>query len=98
MRFTHQITVNATLTLTEQEIGALDALVGYGIEAFLKHFYTALGRSYLQPYEKGMRSLFETVAATCPTALSDVRKARQALFDQEEARRRKLLPAPDGDA
>jgi hypothetical protein len=86
--------VTATLTLTEQELGALDALAGYGVEGFLTAFYTTMGRSYLQPYEKGLRSLFETITATCPVALSDVRKARQALYEQEEARRRKLLPQP----
>ena len=93
-RFTHQVTVKATLDLDEQQLGALDALAGYGTDAFLETFYVKMGRAYLQPYEKGLRSLFDTIKATCPKALQDVRKAREALFEQEQARQRKRLTPP----
>lgn len=51
------------IELTPLEAGALDALVGYGIEPFLKVFYEHMGESLLKPYEGGMRSLFETIKA-----------------------------------
>ncbi len=51
--------LQVTISLTEQEAGALDALFGYDIEAFLRTFYAKMGRSYLQPYEQGFRSLHE---------------------------------------
>jgi len=42
-----------TLELTESEMLALDAIVSYGADEFLKH--------YLQPQEDGVRSLFNKV-------------------------------------
>lgn len=61
-----KVTGEVTLVLTEEEAGALDALVGYGFEPFRDAFYEKLGKeklgkAYLQPYEKGLKSLFETV-------------------------------------
>lgn len=55
--------VNATITLhlSEAEAGALDALAGYGTDQFLEVFYAKLGKSYLEPYEAGLRSLFDSV-------------------------------------
>jgi hypothetical protein len=44
--------------------GTLDALAGYGAEAFLKHFYEKLGKSYMEPHEKGLRSLFQSIRDT----------------------------------
>ncbi len=54
------ISVDITIRLTESEARALDALAGYGIDAFLKVFYT-LGRHYMEPHEDGLRSLFEAI-------------------------------------
>ena len=94
-RFSHRVTVVATLDLDEQQLGALDALAGYGDEAFLNVFYAQLGRAYLQPYEKGLRSLFATIRTTVPKALSDVRLARKTLYETEQAQRQKLLAPPE---
>lgn len=55
------IQAHITLRLNEDEAAALDALVGYGVESFLKVFYEHMGRAYLQPHEKGLRSLFDSV-------------------------------------
>ena len=52
--------LHVTISLSEQEAGALDALIGYGIEPFLKVFYEHMGKAYLHPYEPGLRSLFES--------------------------------------
>ena len=56
-----EIRGEVTLVLTEDEAKALDALVGYGHKIFLEVFYTHLGKAYLQPHERGLKSLFESV-------------------------------------
>lgn len=50
-----------TIQMSEDEAAALDALAGYGVDAFLKVFYEHLGQAYLKPHERGLRSLFESV-------------------------------------
>lgn len=47
-----------TITL---EVRALDALVGYGDDAFVKVFYEHLGKHYMQPHEAGLKSVRELV-------------------------------------
>lgn len=56
-----KVEATAVLELNEDEIAALDALIGYGVEPFLKVFYEKLGRSYLEPHAAGLRSFFEGV-------------------------------------
>jgi len=56
-----EIKGEVTLVLSEPEAKALDALVGYGPEPFLKAFYEHMGKAYLQPHERGLKSLFESV-------------------------------------
>ena len=56
-----EIRGEVTLVMTEAEAKALDALVGYGPQNFLKVFYEHLGKAYLEPHERGLRSLFESV-------------------------------------
>ena len=75
----YKITVTTTMELNEAEMGALDALAGYGIDSFLKVFYDRLGKAYLQPYEAGLRSLFEKIRKEIPPALSKVEQARKAI-------------------
>ena len=52
--------VRVIFSLSEAEAGALDAIIGYGVEPFLEVFYEKMGKAYLQPYENGLRSLFES--------------------------------------
>lgn len=54
-----QVEFKVTLELTENEARALEAIIGYGHEAFLKVFYQHLGSHYLKPYEKSAISLFD---------------------------------------
>lgn len=56
-----RVEMKITMTLSEAEAGALDALTGYGIDSFLKVFYEHMGKAYLQKYEAGLRSLFDSV-------------------------------------
>ncbi len=67
-----------TITLTEDEARALDALVGYGDDAFVKVFYEKLGEHYMKPHEGGLRSLFKSVRSFMPGVLSRADAARAA--------------------
>lgn len=77
----------ATLTLSEVEIRALDGLVGYGFDAFLKHFKANLGEAYIRDHEKGLKSFFEAVGRDALPALYDIDQARRDLTKAAEKRR-----------
>lgn len=72
------VEVGATIRLTEPELRALEALVGYGDEAFLKVFYEKLGRAYMQPHEAGLKSLFAVIRADLNPILARAKAAKQA--------------------
>lgn len=55
------VTVEAHFTVTEEELRALEALAGYGDDAFIRAFYEHLGTSYLKPYEKGLRQFLTSI-------------------------------------
>lgn len=69
------------LVLSEEEARAFHAIVGYGPDQFVKWFYRNLGKHYLQPHEKAMRSLFDTVRNTLPMELHKIDKMKK--FVQE---------------
>ena len=48
------IQLELTITLTEIEARVLDALAGYGADAFIKHFYEHLGKADMEEHEKGV--------------------------------------------
>jgi len=75
------IELKVKTTLTEAECRALDALVGYGVDAFLKVFYENMGKSYMQPHEAGLRALFETVGRDVRPYLASVDMARKVFRD-----------------
>lgn len=56
-----QIDYSINFVLNYEEAKALDALAGYEYKAFLETFYTKMGKTYLEPYEAGLRSLFERI-------------------------------------
>ncbi|MCX5478486.1 hypothetical protein OSH08_05690 [Kaistia geumhonensis] len=68
---------------------ALDALVGYGVDAFLKVFYEKLGEAYMRPHEAGLRSLFKAIGRDVGPALMDVDQAQKDLQNAFLARRAK---------
>lgn len=55
------IEFTTNILINEDEARALEALVGYGVDNFLKTFYEKLGKAYLQPHEQGIRSFFKAV-------------------------------------
>lgn len=73
------VQISATLTLSEGQLRALDALAGYGDEAFLRAFYIKLGKSYMQPFERDLRELFALIRSQVPSALTGIEQSRKAL-------------------
>lgn len=78
---TSTVGLEVTLSLSESEARALEALTGYDVEGFLKSFYSNMGRHYLEPHESGLRSLFKSVRELIPEQLRRVDEARK-VFDQ----------------
>lgn len=72
-----RVSVEVSVMLTEDELAALEALAGYGADAFLTVFYERLGAHYLRPHEAGLRSLFVAVGEA-KSILVRARKAREA--------------------
>ncbi len=70
--------VKVVLELNEDEICALEALAGYGIDSFLKVFYAQMGQHYLRPHEAGLRSLFKVIQSDLPPILRRAKAARTA--------------------
>lgn len=84
------VETHATIELSEMEMRALDALIGYGIQPFLDAFYKHLGKHYMQPCEAGLRSLFKTLGSEIPSVLRRADAARQAFaLDEPVIRSRK---------
>lgn len=73
-----KIEAQITLEMTEDEAGALDALVGYGFESFKKVFYEKLGAAYMEPHEAGLRSLFESVRCGTGSVSGFMKRAQDA--------------------
>jgi hypothetical protein len=75
------VTLKIVIALTESEARALDALVGYGDDAFVKAFYERLGEGYMKDHEGGLRSLFKSVREFMPGLLSRTNAARKSFND-----------------
>ncbi|SDQ99360.1 hypothetical protein [Pseudovibrio sp. Tun.PSC04-5.I4] len=73
------VEAKAIITFGECELRALDAMTGYGIEAFLKVFYAELGEANMRPYEQDLRALFATLNPPVSEALAKVNQARRVL-------------------
>lgn len=74
-----QVGFSASLDLSESEMRALDALVGYGTQPFLDVFYEKMGRNYLEPHEAGLRALFSSVTDHVRRHLATIDDARAKL-------------------
>ncbi len=81
METTYKVSINmeVNLKLTEIEVRALDALAGYGVKQFLETFYKQMGKTYLQPHEKGLIDLFEKIRKTCPKVIAETEISRTEL-------------------
>lgn len=88
--------VEVSLTLDAAEASALGALAGYRTNEFLACFYKHMGKAYLQPHERGLRSLFAKIRGTddrVAAQIGDVRKA-MADFHQKERDYKALKAKP----
>lgn len=79
-------TVKAVMELDEQEMRAMEALVGYGTDQFLEAFYKVMGKAYLQPHESGLRSLFQQVNEVLRPVIGRIDGLRR---NEEEYQKRK---------
>jgi hypothetical protein len=86
IKSTSQFNVQIQLQLTEDEARALEAIVGYGVEEFLKCFYEHLGKHYLEPHEKGVESLFETIKNELPKHLQKADDVRDVWSGKKNAK------------
>lgn len=79
-KITGRATVEMTLsfTVTEPEARALDALAGYGDDAFIKHFYEKLGKAYMRDHEQGLRAFLKSIRSEVAPILSRATLAREA--------------------
>lgn len=75
------IEFTSTLTLTETEMRALDAIVGYGFDSFLKVFKRNLGEAYIRGHEEGARALFDAINREVRPALHEVNELRRRLAE-----------------
>ena len=69
--------LTVTLVLPEGEARALVEITKYGAKAFLRGYYKQLGRSYLEPYESDVKSLFSSIGTQLPPHLRRADNARK---------------------
>ena len=77
-----------TLRITYDEAKALQALATYGVDPFIQSFFKVMGRAYLEPHQKGLRSLLSTVSALGPIT-DRFEQARDVMSGQRIAVRSK---------
>lgn len=82
----HKVTVTAQLDLDEEQLRALDALTGYGFDAFLNQFYK-LGRVYMEPHVKGLRRLFDSFDKVVKPALHEIDTSRRLMKERDRVAR-----------
>lgn len=71
------VSYEVTVTLTEAEARALDGILGYDENDFLKVFYEKLGKAYLQQHEAGFRSLCGSFRSSVRNQLAQVDNLRR---------------------
>lgn len=70
------------IEMTEAEVRALNEVMSYPVETFLKTFYERMGQAYLEKYEDGIRSLWQSFPREVAVWLQRVNAARKA-FEEE---------------
>lgn len=79
-----RINFTVMLRLTESEARALSEITKYGHKAFLEGYYKHLGKSYLQPHENGVISLFETIGKELKGQLYKIDLAKKGIINALE--------------
>ena len=78
-----KVSVTTKFTVSEGELRALEALAGYGDDAFVRMFYDNLGKSYLEPYEKDLREFLKSIRTLASPILGRANQARKAFATKE---------------
>lgn len=78
-----QIELHLTFDVNESEARALDALAGYGDDAFIQAFYTTLGEAYMRKHEKGLRQFLRSIREFVPGPLNRIDRARRTMDEQD---------------
>jgi hypothetical protein len=73
-----KLELEVRLILNEGEVRALDALVGYGDDAFMSAFKEKLGKYYIENHEQDLRRLFKSLRAEIPPILERLKAAKEA--------------------
>ena len=76
-----QIKYTVTVELTETEARMLEAMAGYGDEAFKNVFYEKIGKHYMQPFSEGIKSLFDVVRDQVKPQLYEVDQCRKKISE-----------------
>ena len=71
------VSYEVTMTLSEEEARALDAVLGYSEDDFLKVFYEHLGTAYLKRHEDGFRRLSDNVRTIIRPQLAHIDEIRR---------------------
>lgn len=75
---------HVTLKMSIIEAEALNEMTKYGIKSFLKGYKKMLGSHYIEPHEKGLAMLFETIDGSLPKELYKLNKLREAIAEAEK--------------
>lgn len=72
-----EFTVDVKLTLGEAE--ALKEMASYNTRDFLDALYAKLGKSYIQPHEEDLKSLFSTIKQTLPAEIKKLNEVKEKI-------------------
>ncbi len=85
--FTPKLDCVVRFEINRSECAALDALAGYGDDAFIKAFYETLGEAYMMKHEDGLREFLKTIREVVGPGLVKVQQAELVLKQREERTR-----------
>ena len=67
--------------LTIKEAKALEAIAGYGVDAFLEVFYPKMGKHYLKANEDDFRALLVKIQSSLPNEIAKIDAAEKAISE-----------------
>lgn len=76
-----RVDIAINFQVNEAEARALDALAGYGDDAFVKAFYEELGKAYMEKHEAGLRKFLTSIRCSLPPILSQLDNAKKAFAE-----------------
>lgn len=71
------LAASATFSVDEEEMRALDAMVGYGYTSFIDTFKKHMGSHYMSGHEDGLKRFFESIRGNIPRILGRTDDARE---------------------